>query len=186
MEKNGKKFGFATIIYTTYSIKTGKKIKIKIFIYPGITPQFMLDRKDEKILDELKRNAKQTSKQISNRTLIPITTVHNRIKKLEKQGIIKNYTIRLDDKQLGTISAYVMATINHLFLKSTESSQHDLFQELDSHPQVEYTGMLTGGYDIILKVRVKSISELDEFIIRTLRKMEGIEKTQTMIVLNET
>ena len=185
MENNGINFYFTGYAYTNYNIKFGKKFKINIFIYHYISQISMLDRKDEKILKELKRDAKQTSKQISNRTLIPITTVHNRIKKLEKLGIIQNYTIQLNDKRLGTISAFVMATINHLFLKSDEDSQKDLFQELNSHPEVEYTGMLTGGHDIMLKVRVKNISELDEFVIKTLRKMNGIEKTQTMIVLNE-
>ena len=48
-----------------------------------------MDEKDEKILKLLKENSKLTTQQISKKTLIPITTIHNRIKKLEKEGIIK-------------------------------------------------------------------------------------------------
>ena len=51
----------------------------------------MLDEKDTQILNLLKDNAKLTSSQISKLTRIPITTIHNRIKKLEKEKIIKNY-----------------------------------------------------------------------------------------------
>ena len=145
----------------------------------------MLDKKDEKIITELVRDARQTSKQISRRTLIPITTVHNRVKRLEKNGIIKNYTVRLDDKRLGTISAYVMATADYKLLREKGTSQHEVITSLRGHPNVEYAGMLTGSFDIMLKVRVKDISALDEFVTKYLRNVEGIEKTQTMIVLNE-
>ena len=144
-----------------------------------------LDKKDEKILIELSRDAKQTSKQISKRTLIPITTVHNRIKKLEKQGVIKNYTIQLDDKTLGTLSAYIMVTVNYRLLQKHDQGQHELASSLRTHPNVDYAGMLTGSYDLVLKVRVKDVSELDEFVTKYLRNVEGIDRTQTMIVLNE-
>jgi len=50
-----------------------------------------LDDKDWQILEILKDNAKLTSHKISKKTAIPITTVHNRIKKLEMNGIIKKY-----------------------------------------------------------------------------------------------
>ena len=145
----------------------------------------MIDPKDEKILAELARDAKQTSKQISNKTLIPITTVHNRIKKLEKSGIIRNYTIQLDDKTLGTVSAYVMAAVGNQFLKEKASDGKEIIQKIRAHPNVEYTSMLTGAFDIMLKVRVKNISDLDEFVTKYLRSVPGIGRTQTMIVLNE-
>ena len=58
-----------------------------------------INEKDRKILDVLKKNAKLTTSQISKKTNIPITTVHNRIKKLEQQEIIKGYTIVLNQEK---------------------------------------------------------------------------------------
>ena len=146
----------------------------------------MIDKKDEKILEELARDAKQTSKQISKRTLIPITTVHNRIKKLERLGIIKNYTIQLNDQALGTLSAYVMILVDYKALNGGRGSQHELIQSLQVNPAVEYACMLTGSFDIMIKIRVKDTPELNEFVTKHLRNMDGIQSTQTMIILNET
>jgi len=60
-----------------------------------------LDKTDLKIIEALKTNAKQTTSQISKKFNIPITTVHNRIKKLEKNGVIKTYSPVLDYHKLG-------------------------------------------------------------------------------------
>ena len=60
-----------------------------------------LDQKDKKILQILKENANLTTSQIAKKTAIPITTVHNRIKKLNKEKVIKNYTLNLDFEKIG-------------------------------------------------------------------------------------
>ena len=67
-----------------------------------------MDKKDAKILKVLKENAKLSTQQISKKTLIPITTVHHRIKKMEKEGVINGYTTIVDNKKIGkNIAAYV-------------------------------------------------------------------------------
>ncbi|MBW2963913.1 Lrp/AsnC family transcriptional regulator, partial [Candidatus Woesearchaeota archaeon] len=72
----------------------------------------MLDKKDLRILDELKADAKLTTGQIAKKLNIPVTTVHNRIKKLEKLGVVEGYTAKVDYKKLGKpITAYIMMTV---------------------------------------------------------------------------
>jgi len=145
-----------------------------------------MDEKDEKILKLLRENSKLTAQQISKKVLMPITTVHNRIKKLEKEGIIKKYTLEVDNKKIGrAIAAYVQIIVDYKLLKEKKMSQHDLAKKLKQHEFVEEVAMITGGTDIIIKVRVKNIDELDNFVTKYLRNIEGIEKTQTMVVLNE-
>lgn len=146
----------------------------------------MLDKKDIKILNIVKENAKLSTQQISKKTLIPITTVHHRIKKLEKEGIIKGYTAILDNKKLDkALAAYVLVTVDYKLLKEIKSSQHDLAQKLKKLESVEETAMVTGGTDIIIKIRVKDIDEMDNFVTVYLRNIEGVEKTQTMVILHE-
>ena len=146
----------------------------------------IMDEKDEKILRLLKENSKLTTKQIAKKILIPITTIHNRIKKLEKEGIIKRYTVELDNKKIGkNVAAYVQITVDYRLLKEIKMSQHGLAKKLKQYEFVEEAAMVTGGTDIIIKVRVKDIDELDNFVTKILRNIDGIEKTQTMVILNE-
>ena len=78
----------------------------------------IMDNKDEKILELLRENSKLTTHQISKKTLIPITTIHNRIKKLEQEGIIKRYTLELDNKKLGKeLAAFIHITVDYRLLK---------------------------------------------------------------------
>ena len=145
-----------------------------------------MDDKDEKILELLKENSKLTTHQLSKKLLIPITTIHNRIKKLVQEGIIKRYTLELDNKKLGkTIAAYIHITVDYRLLKQMKLSQQDLARKIKKHPSVEEAAMVTGGTDIVIKIVAKDIEELDYFVTKYLRNIEGIEKTQTMVILNE-
>ena len=145
-----------------------------------------MDEKDEKILKLLIENSKLTTKQISKKTLMPITTIHNRIKKLEKEGIIKKYTVELDNKKVGkNIAAYILIMVDYKSLKEHKMSQFELTRKIKQYEFVEESSMVTGGTDIIIKVRVKNIDGLDDFVTKKLRNIDGIEKTQTMVILNE-
>ena len=145
----------------------------------------MIDDKNRKILGLLKKNAKLTTQQISKKTLIPITTVHNRIKKLEKLGVIRGYTVQLDHKKLGRdILAFILATVKYHTSEGRVISKKELAQKIRNMPQVEEVHIVTGGTDIIAKVRVANIEELNTFVIDDLRNVEGVENTQTLIVLS--
>ena len=145
-----------------------------------------MDKKDEAILSSLKENGRLSTQSISKKTKIPITTVHHRIKKLEELGIIQGYTVVVDHKKIGKpISAYIQITVDYKLLKEKKITQYEIVKKLKSNETVEEASMLTGGSDIIIKVRVKDIDELNEFVTIYLRNIDGIEKTQTAIVLNE-
>ena len=146
----------------------------------------VLDKKDMKVLEVLKRNAKLSTQQISRKTGIPITTVHHRIKKMEKDEVIRGYTAVVDSKKLGKkISAYIMIKVGYAMLRESKISQHELARKLKSHPFVEEASMLTGETDILLKVRVRDVEEMDEFITKYLRNIVGVEETHTWVILHE-
>ncbi|MBW2985995.1 Lrp/AsnC family transcriptional regulator [Candidatus Woesearchaeota archaeon] len=145
-----------------------------------------LDEKDIQVLEELKQNAKRTTSQISKRVNLPITTVHNRIKKLEKLGVIKSYTVELDYKKLDKpLAAYVMVTVVYMLPSGIKVMQEDVAKEIKGLAGVESVELLTGATDILVKVRVKDVEELNEFIIKQLRKIEGVDKAQTSVVLSK-
>lgn len=144
-----------------------------------------LDEKDEKILVLLKGNAKHTTSQISKKTGIPITTIHNRIKKLENTGIIKGYTVLVNHKLLGEeVLVYILASVNYN-IPGKKISQEDIARTLKNNSAVEEVNILTGMNDMIIKARFSSISQLNKFITNSLRNIEGIDKTETMVVIDE-
>lgn len=92
----------------------------------------------------------------------------------------------LGHKKLGkNISAYIFIVVDYKALKEDKTSQHELARKLKQYDFVEEAAMVTGGTDIIIKARSKDVEELYDFVTKKLRNVEGIEKTQTMIILNE-
>lgn len=161
--------------------------KTEKYINNGNNFYFMkIDETDKKILAVLKKHAKKTVSELSTIVRLPLTTVHNRIKKLEKEGVIKDYTVVLDYHKLGKeIAAYILLTADYKILQSHGISQSELAEKLKKHESVEEVAMITGNQDILMKVRVVSVAELNRFVTEDLRNVEGIEKTYTMLVLQE-
>lgn len=140
-----------------------------------------LDAKDRRILEELRRDAKATTGKIAKRTTLPITTVHNRIKRLESKGIITKYAPVLNHQRLGLgIHAMIFVTVEG---KGTD--QEELAKRMLRLPGVERTQILTGGYDLLLEARLADVDALNRLLIKELRTLPGVDKTQTMLVLQE-
>lgn len=145
-----------------------------------------MDKKDLRILEILKERGDLTVRQVASRTLLPITTVHNRIKRLRSLGVIKSFTIEIDHKKVGKpLAAYVLVKVDSRYLKGFRRNQHDLAKDLRKLEFVEKADIVTGTIDIVLLVRVRDVEELDKVIIERLRDVQGIESTQTLVILRE-
>ncbi len=145
-----------------------------------------LPEKNKKIISVLKENSQLSTSKISRLTNIPITTVHNRIKKMQKEGIIKKYTIVLDNQKLGkNILALILVNVNYKNLGSgNKSNPQETFRKILKYSCVEDVFELTGRYDLIVKVRTTDMAELNEFLTK-FRNEPGVSNTETMMVLNE-
>ncbi len=145
-----------------------------------------LDKKDERILDILKERGDLTVRQIASRTLLPLTTVHHRIKRMKSLGIIKKFTIEVDHRKIGKpLAAHVLVKADSKYLKGFRRSQHDLVKDLKALDFVEKADIVTGTVDIVLLIRVRDVDELDRVIVDKLRDIQGIESTQTLVILRE-
>ena len=144
-----------------------------------------LDKKDMAIIDYLKQNSRQSTYQISKKIGIPIPTVHNRIKKLEKEGIIKQYSLVLDQKKIGnTITVYILVHYNISVWKK-EADRYLLGKYLSALPNIVEIKYITGRFDILLKFYVKDMEMLNNIIMKDLRKIPGIGQTETIFVLDD-
>ncbi len=146
---------------------------------------FKLTDKNHRILNVLKENSNLSTSKISKKTGIPITTVFNRIKKMEQEGIIKKYTVDLDHKKLGKdIVAFIFVNIEYKSLKEKKILDKEFLQKIAQDSRVEEAKKITGRYDIIIKVIAEDMHELNEFITK-IQGDPSIIKTETMVVLDE-
>ena len=142
-----------------------------------------IDNTDAKVLEALKENGRATVREISKELRIPITTAHNRLKKLIKYKIIKKFTIEPDFEKLGKgVLAIVFTSLNH---EKLENDLSGLKKKLHGFEEVVKVYVVTGEIDLILIVRVANIKELDALLTRKLRNIKGILKTTTQIVMEE-
>lgn len=144
----------------------------------------MIDEKDKQILEVLSRNARLSTKQIAKKTNIPITTVFNRIRNMEKSGVIKGYVTFLDKKKLGRgVSANILININFDTLSKKMMNEEDMANKLLRIPGIESVDTMSGEADMIIKVSVQDIDELNEMLTKKLRGFEEIINVKTFIIL---
>ncbi len=142
-----------------------------------------LDEKDYTILNVLKTEARLSTQQISRKTRIPITTVHNRLKRMESSGVIRGYGAILNPALMGNITAFVLISVMYHLSGGRVIDQEELAGKVSRNPVVEEVSIISGSRDLIVKVRVKSVEELNDFVIKYLRSIPGIERTETAVVL---
>lgn len=137
----------------------------------------IIDKLDIKIINVLNENARTSFREISRKLKVSLTTVANRIKRLENDGIIKGYIPLLDLDRLGyDLLVLIGIRISHGKLMEVE-------KKISKNPHVYEIYDTTGDWDSIIIARFKGRDELNTFIKRVL-SVEYVERTMTYLVLN--
>ncbi|WP_446897099.1 Lrp/AsnC family transcriptional regulator [Clostridium sp. LBM24168] len=136
-----------------------------------------MDHMDYEILECLKYNARIKASAISKKVHLSVSAVLERIKKMEIGGVIKNYTIVLDEIKMGNnTSALMEVSLDH-------PKFYDLFtNEINRNNNVVFCYYLTGDFDFILKIICKSPEDLER-IHREIKSIDGVSKTKTYCIL---
>ncbi|MEM2094990.1 MAG: Lrp/AsnC family transcriptional regulator [Candidatus Caldarchaeum sp.] len=136
-----------------------------------------LDEKDRKIIEELVENAEQSITELAAKLRIPRTTVQERVKRLKQLGVIKKYTIQVNYAKLGKpATAFILISF-----EQGAMSQKKLAQEIAKLPEVVEAHLITGEWDILVKVRTDSMQSIGSLVVDKLRTMEGVGKTMTCV-----
>ena len=139
---------------------------------------FMLDTTDLKILQALQEDARKTYTEIGKLLGIAHSTVYDRIRKLEKHGIIKKYTAIIDAEKTGNKNLTAIMTV---YTDPKESEK--VAEKLCQAPQVlEVYSSLSEELQIIAKVVAKSQESLHEFIAHAVAPLPGVLRIRTSIV----
>ena len=139
-----------------------------------------LDKLDLQIIQEMLQNAETPYAELGKKLFVSGGTIHVRIKKLEGFGIVKGKKLCVNLKQLGyDITAFV-----GIFLE--KSSLYDVVaKELEKIPEIIRLNYTTGNYSMYIEIVCKDINELRHVLHDELQKIKGIERTETLISLEE-
>jgi DNA-binding Lrp family transcriptional regulator len=143
-----------------------------------------LNEKDLAILVLLQGNCKLTAKQIARKIDSPITTVFAKTKRMEELGIIKGYKAILDPQKLNNgTTAFILASVSYR-TKNNETliSQRDIANEIAEFPEIQEVHIITGDWDLLMKIKTADVNAVGKFVIDKLRLIRGIEKTLTCMV----
>ncbi len=132
---------------------------------------------DQTLLTLLKANARMPAAELARRLGVSRTTVQSRIQRLEKAGVIAGYTVKLAaELTRRRITAHVLLAVNP---KQAEK----VIRALKAIPFVTATYALSGGFDYLAVIEGETTQEIDG-ILDQIGRIEGIERTQTSIVLS--
>ena len=138
-----------------------------------------LDDTDRKLLQLLQDDDRRSLAELAKAIGIPASTVNDRIKRLQRNGIVTGFHARLSPDALGlNLLAFMLVSwsnpkVEPLFLKKIKDA-----------PAVLECHHITGSWNYLLKVRVGTTRDLEKFLNEVIKSLDGIERTETLIVLS--
>tara|TARA_B110000503_G_scaffold93898_1_gene141582 strand:- start:868 stop:1323 length:456 start_codon:yes stop_codon:yes gene_type:complete len=141
-----------------------------------------MDITDKKILEILQENAMMTAKEMAEKLSLTTTPIYERIKKLQKTGVIKQYVALLDADLLGkSILVFMNITIkDHHSEKRNEFVKQ--MEQLDAVMEFYHT---SGSFDFLVKVRFADIKTFRDFLVNDVASIHNISDIESQIVLEE-
>lgn len=143
--------------------------------------EYKLDQTDELIIRLLSENAKLGNKEVGAKIGLTVTPTYERIKRLERIGLIEGYTLQLNKKMIGKglkVQCQVSLKEHHLdLLKSFE----DKIVHFD---EVSECYHIAGDYDYILIIEVGDMEEYQHFLKEKLASLPSISNVQSSFVMS--
>ncbi len=141
-----------------------------------MTDYYYLDNVDRKILNILQRDSRTPFSRLAKMLDLSESTIHMRVKRLVKEGVIKNFGIEIDLDRIGlTVLAFVL-------IKAEPKKYEEILKKLVEMNEIYDIYDVTGEYYALLKVRVRSREELAK-VLDYIGKLEGVTSTYTMVAL---
>ena len=131
------------------------------------------DNKDIKIIEILKEDSRLPIREISKKTKIRPSTVHQRIKKLIENNVIEKFTVKLNNKLAGE---------NFIVFMLVEGGTTEYIDNkfLNDRHVKEVFGV-TGEYDLLIKLKFRNVEDFNEFVIDFRKNRKEIQSTLTMV-----
>ena len=135
-----------------------------------------LEETDKKILNIIVENSRLSLRQIAKKAGVSVATVMHHIKALEKEGIIRKYTAKLDYEKMG-YDVEVMIEI-----RVSKGRLLDVEKKIAMDPNVFAVYDVTGAFDVLVLARFPTRRKMDNFLKR-IQTYEFVERTETRLIL---
>jgi Lrp/AsnC family transcriptional regulator for asnA, asnC and gidA len=139
-----------------------------------------IDDLDLKILSELSNDASISVPKLSKKVNINDSVVYSRIKRLIKRGLIKKFTVIINDEALG-LNVKALTGIN-----MDSKLRDNVLNELFKVPEVREVSEVTGRFDVLVTMNARSLDEMHQLISEKVGRIEGVQKTETFIEMRKT
>ncbi len=141
-----------------------------------------MDQTDKNLLKLLQTDCKKSTKALAIKLNLSVTAVYERIKKLERDNVIKKYVALLDRQKVdkGFVVFCHLKLVQHTieFLTTFEQQVTQLNEVLECHH-------VSGDYDYILKIYVKDMAAYREFLVNKLTTLHHIASTHSIFMISE-
>ena len=139
-----------------------------------------VDKFDLAILKVLQEDARASLQDISKRVGLSPTPCWNRIRKMEADGVIQGYTVRIDPAAIGfTETVIVQVTLE----SHTDETLYDFGRTLEQIPEVLEAYLVSGDYDYYIRIAVKDTRDYERLLRERLYRIPGIRHSKSSFVL---
>jgi Lrp/AsnC family transcriptional regulator, leucine-responsive regulatory protein len=136
-----------------------------------------IDGIDKAILLYLQHDSRIAYAELANRVGLSVGAVHERVKKLERKGVIRRYRIDVDPEAIGLkLTAFVAVELEG------SSTCRTVLPELKTFPEIEEVHSVAGEIDVILKIHSTDTKTLEDLLYR-IKAIKGISRMTTRVVL---
>ncbi|MEK6900265.1 MAG: Lrp/AsnC family transcriptional regulator [Nanoarchaeota archaeon] len=137
----------------------------------------MLKPKDSEIVNILVDEARLSFREIAKKSGVSVVTAINKVRELEKQGILKGYSAEIDYEKAGyDVHALIQMQISKGKLFEVEN-------KIAVHPNVFAIYDVTGNFDALIIAKFKSRKSLDVFL-KKIQAYDFVQRTETQLILN--
>jgi Lrp/AsnC family transcriptional regulator, leucine-responsive regulatory protein len=141
-----------------------------------------LDRIDRRLLSRLQQDGRAAVSQLAREVHLTVTPTLERVRRLESSGYIEGYFARLSPRRLGLgLLAYVEVSLD----RTTPDAFERFKQAMLAHDEVMECHMVAGGFDYLLKVRVRDMDSYRRFLGDRIAAVRGVQQTHTYFVMEE-
>lgn len=142
----------------------------------------MLDRVDKALLRALQADGRLSNVQLAKKISLSPPATHSRLRRLEKDGYIRQYAAVVDREKAG----YDLLCFIHISLQMHKVEQVEKFREATRRmPEVLECHHITGEHDYLLKVVLKNRKDLERFVVDKITPIPGVARIHTSLVLTE-